>query len=341
MTTNSFASLTTSKPEDLIREFRKKVATGRFNFDSLAIEAYRIQYTHNKTYHAYVDHLIHEPLAIAHINQIPFLPIEFFKSRQIKTGHWKAEKSFKSSGTTRTGRSIHAVDRFNFYLSHASDQFRDVYGDLKKICLIAVLPSYQEQGDSSLIAMVDDLIRSTEYPLSGYYLAQANVLGAVVKQSLKDGRQPIVIGVSYALLDIAEAGGLDLSGALVIETGGMKGRRREMIRKELHDQLKSAFNVGTIHSEYGMTELLSQAYSKGDGIFSENRCLHCLIRDINDPLSYRKSHLNGGVNIIDLANIHSCCFIETKDIGRKINEHDFEILGRFDNSDIRGCNLLL
>lgn len=341
MTTNSFVSLTTSKPENLIREFRKKVASGDFHFEELALEAFWIQYTHNILYQSYVDHLHINPNMVSRLTQIPFLPIEFFKSNQIKTGEWLPQKVFKSSGTTKTGRSEHAVDHLDFYLNHSSELFRSVYGELQNIDLIALLPSYQEQGDSSLIAMVDKLMKLSDSEQSGYYLTKPEDVGLALRKSQENGRLAIVMGVSFALLDLSEMSTIDMKGAKVIETGGMKGRRRELIRKELHNRLKLAFKADHIHSEYGMTELLSQAYSTGNGLFSENNWLKCLIRDINDPLTYVPDSSSGGINVVDLANIHSCCFIETKDIGRKPNQNSFEVLGRFDNSDIRGCNLLL
>ncbi len=341
MTTNSFVSLTTSKPENLISEFRKKVASDHFHFEELALEAFWIQYAHNQLYRAYVDHLKVDPAETSTIYNIPFLPIEFFKTSQVRTGQWLPEKTFKSSGTTKTGRSEHAVDQLDFYLKHSSDLFRDAYGEIQGIDLIALLPSYQEQRDSSLIAMVDELLSSSASEQSGYYLTNPGNIAAAISNSKDNGRRAIVIGVSYALLDLAEIGRINMRGVNVIETGGMKGRRKEMIRNELHDRLKSAFNIESVHSEYGMTELLSQAYSTGNGLFFENDWLKCLIRDINDPLSYVEAGSNGGINVIDLANIHSCCFVETKDIGRKPDQNSFEVLGRFDNSDIRGCNLLL
>lgn len=341
MTTNSFDSLTTTKPENLISEFRKRVVSGKFQFTELAIDAFWMQYRHNDFYKAYVDQLQVDPKQISSLTQIPFLPVEFFKWHQIKTSDWLAEKRFKSSGTTKFGRSEHIVDKLEFYLAHSSDLFQSVYGSLREISLLAILPSYQEQGDSSLIAMVDHLIQQTDSNISGYYLTNPKDVSAAIEESKSLGRQVIIIGVSFALLDLAELENIDMSGCIVLETGGMKGRRKELIRKELHDQLERAFNLNCIHSEYGMTELLSQVYSEGRGVFEENNWFKCLIRDINDPLSYVKTRSSGGINIIDLANIHSCCFIETKDIGRKIDETSFEILGRFDNSDIRGCNLLL
>lgn len=341
MTTNSFISLTTSKPDNLIREFRKKVASNDFLFEELVIEAFLIQYIHNHLYRSYVDSLNIDPENVLAIDQIPFLPIEFFKSHSVRTGHWPSEKSFMSSGTTQSGRSKHEVDLLEFYTSHSSGLFRQTYGNPNGLSLIALLPSYQAQGDSSLIAMVDEIIHQTGSALSGYYLTRHDDIRRAIELSKVDGRTPVIIGVSFALLDLAESGNIDMAESIIIETGGMKGRRKELIRKELHEKLCSSFNVKSIHSEYGMTELLTQAYSIGDGLFSENGWLKCVIRDINDPFDYLNPGESGGVNVIDLANIHSCCFVETKDIGRKIDNDNFEILGRFDNSDIRGCNLLL
>ncbi len=341
MTTYSLDSLTTHKPEELIKEFRKKVALQTKRWDELCLEAFVIQYKFNQVYRVYVDSLGVSPSEVRSVQTIPFLPIEFFKTQDVRTGDWETEKTFKSSGTTFTRRSEHDIDDVGFYLRHAVQLFTDQYGDLSEMTIIALLPSYQQQGDSSLIAMVDELIELTNSEYSGYYLTRPDEIQEAVNKSNLAGRHSILIGVSFALLDLAEMGGLSLSNSTIIETGGMKGRREELIRIELHERLGSAFDRGEIHSEYGMTELMSQAYSDGMGIFKENNWLKCLIRDINDPLTYIEGGKTGGINIIDLANIHSCCFIETKDLGIKRANERIEILGRFDNSDIRGCNLLL
>ncbi|MEM8895361.1 MAG: acyl transferase [Bacteroidota bacterium] len=341
MTTNSSVSLTTRKPSELIKEFRKNVAQQNKSWKDLCLDAFHIQYHHNLVYKSFVDALGVKEDVVQTITEIPFLPIEFFKSKQVVTGEWDVEKVFKSSGTTATGRSEHEVDDFNFYLGHAIGLFVQHYGDLSELGIIALLPSYLEQGDSSLIAMVDELIQLSDFEYSDYYLSKSNDLLKAIMATKSAGRTAFIIGVSFALLDLAESGKIDLSECVIMETGGMKGRRKELIRTELHGELSETFGVDKIHSEYGMTELLSQAYSKGDGLFEENNWLKCLIRDINDPLTYQEDGKTGGLNVIDLANIHSCCFVETKDLGVKHLDGRVEILGRFDNSDIRGCNLLL
>ncbi|WP_370087386.1 acyl transferase [Ekhidna sp.] len=297
-----------------------------------SLQAFNFQYKNCGVYNRYCNYLNINPDSIINLEDIPFLPIQFFKNHAIKSGSWSEEKIFKSSGTTATGRSQHFIKDLDHYHDTAKVAIEEIIGDLSEYQIIAILPSYQEQGDSSLISMVDHFIKYASEG-SGYYLRN-NDLASVLESS----RQKLVIGVSYALLDIASSG-IKAKNAIIMETGGMKGRRKEMTREELHNELCDGFSVDEIWSEYGMTELQSQSYGTS-GKFKFPAWAKCLIRDINDPFSYLSHSKTGGINVIDLANIDSCCFIETKDLGR-LNDDYFEVLGRFDNSDIRGCNLMI
>lgn len=300
-------------------------------FEDSSLAAFDFQYHQCEVYRSFCDHLNKPPSNVKAINEIPFLPIEFFKNHAIKSGEWKEQKVFKSSGTTATGRSVHFIRDLAHYHKVSKQGFEMAVSDLSKIRIIAILPSYQEQGDSSLINMVDSFMKHS-HPNSGYYTENESFL------SENENGKKLIIGVSYALLDLAERQ-LHLDNTIVMETGGMKGRRKEITREELHQTLQTGFSVDNIWSEYGMTELQSQAYGAG-GEFKFPAWAKCMIRDINDPFYYLPEGKTGGVNIIDLANIDTCCFIETKDLGS--TEKDFfQILGRFDNSDIRGCNLLI
>lgn len=300
------------------------------NFETNALAAFNFQYRECDVYQKFCEHLNKSPEKVKKVSDIPFLPIEFFKSHAIKSGKWKKSKVFKSSGTTSSSRSHHFVRDIKHYHLSAQRAFESIVGDIKKLKIVAILPSYQQQGDSSLISMVDHFISYAKAG-SGYFLYEN------IEKILQDDDPKLVIGVSYALLDLAERN-IPTANAIIMETGGMKGRKKEITRKELHHQLKNGFGVGTIWSEYGMTELFSQAYGT-NGQFTFPKWAKCLIRDINDPFSFLPEGLTGGINVIDLANIDTCCFIETKDLGKVSNNH-FEVLGRFDNSDIRGCNLM-
>ncbi|SNS80905.1 Acyl-protein synthetase, LuxE [Ekhidna lutea] len=311
--------------KDSLAEINEKT----FNDSSLA--AFNYQYHHCEIYQEYCKYLNIAPDSIQTTSEIPFLPIEFFKNHAIKSGNWSESKIFKSSGTTDTGRSHHYVKDESLYHSLSRSLFESIFGPLSDLQIIAILPSYQEQGDSSLISMVDYFIRFGKQG-SGYYLNDN------VKTILETDKKKIVFGVSYALLDLARVG-IRTVNTKIIETGGMKGRRKEMTRKELHTELTEGFGVDEIWSEYGMTELMSQGYGP-NGSFVFPPWAKCMIRDINDPFSYVETGRSGGINVIDLANIDSCCFIETKDLGR-VSGESFEVLGRFDNSDIRGCNLMV
>ncbi|RDV14288.1 acyl transferase [Pontibacter diazotrophicus] len=313
------------------------------DFKTAALDLFRYQAQHNAVYRSYIQYLGIEPGGVQVPEQIPFLPIEFFKEHEVKTDAFEAEAIFYSSGTTQQTRSRHFVSDLALYDHITEHTFEKFYGPLQSYVVLALLPSYLEQGGSSLVAMVDHFIRKTGQQEEGFYLREHDKLLQALRQARQRGKKVLLIGVSYALLDLADKlkGKEDFSGVIVMETGGMKGRRREMIREELHAQLKRGFGVDTIHSEYGMTELLSQGYSKGEGIFWPGYTMRILLRDLNDPFDISPDHRSGGINVIDLANVDSCAFIETKDIGRVHADGSFEVLGRFDNSDIRGCNLLV
>ncbi|MCX2740757.1 acyl transferase [Pontibacter anaerobius] len=314
-----------------------------FEFNSTALALFRFQAQHNPVYRQYLEYLRINPEQVQALEQVPFLPIEFFKEQQVMSGEFKAEAVFYSSGTTQQARSRHFVSNLELYHQVSERIFERYYGALQDYVILALLPSYLEQGGSSLVAMVDHFIKKTGQTEKGFYLHDHGQLLQGLRQARERGKKVLLIGVSYALLDLAAElrGQEDFTGVTVMETGGMKGRRREMIREELHAQLKQRLGVQSIHSEYGMTELLSQGYSKGEGIFWPGYTMRILLRDLNDPFDMNSQVRSGGINVIDLANVDSCAFIETKDIGRLHPDGSFEVLGRFDNSDIRGCNLLV
>jgi len=310
-------------------------------FEIIALAAFQHQAKHCGIYSGFVKNLGVDPASIDTISKIPFLPIEFFKTHDVITkGHYP-EITFSSSGTTGSLQSRHLVSDTSLYIRSYREGFNHFYGDIANYTLTALLPSYQEREGSSLIFMIDDLIEQTNNLNSGYFLYDHQVLEQKLKLLHDAGQPTLLIGVTYALLDFAESRTLEFPELIVMETGGMKGKRKEMIRTELHEILCNGFGVPLIHSEYGMTELLSQAYSKGGGIFHCPPWLKVLVRDTNDPLSLLGNQQTGGLNFIDLANINSCSFIATQDLGRTFPDGTFEVLGRFDNSDIRGCNLLV
>ncbi|HSI90964.1 MAG TPA: hypothetical protein VK927_07590, partial [Adhaeribacter sp.] len=297
----------------------KELLTGTqsFRFEEAALGLFRYQAAHNPVYRQYLQLLGKDPAAVFSLEQIPFLPIEFFKTQQVKTGDFEPEVIFKSSGTTLQQRSCHFVADNDFYLQVASQIFAGFYGPLTDYVFLALLPSYLEQGQSSLVAMVAHFVKQSGQQEPGFFLGRLAELKNAIRKAQKTGKKVMLFGVTYALLDLAETGGdTDLSEVIIMETGGMKGRRKEMIREELHGILTRAFNVPAIHSEYGMTELLSQAYSQGNGIFRAPKTMRILLRDLNDPFEINPNLRSGGINVIDLANIHSCAFIETKDIGK-------------------------
>ena len=275
------------------------------------------------------------------IEQIPFLPIGFFKTHSVLSSQKPIEITFSSSGTTGMVQSSHHVTDVSLYEQSYLQAFEQFYGKVSDYCFLALLPSYQQRSGSSLIYMVNDLIEKSTHPQSGYFLYNHDDLLHTLTD-LKNKNQPtVLIGVTYALLDFIENFDLHFPELIVMETGGMKGKRKEMVREELHEQLTRGFGVPAIHSEYGMTELLSQAYSLGEGVFQCPGWMKILVRDTNDPLTLIAQGKTGGINVIDLANVNSCAFIATQDLGKINSDGNFEVLGRFDNADIRGCNLLV
>ncbi len=310
------------------------------NFEDIALRVFHFQYKNNLLYQSYAQALYKVPEKITSIREIPFLPIRFSKTHTVISGIWDAQIEFTSSSTSGTGVSRHQVWSLDFYLKNATSIFEQFYGSLKNYHFLALLPSYIERRGSSLIAMIDRFIKNDDTGNSGYFLNNHEDLLSKIHSLKKSKKKTLLWGVSFALLDLAEKWEIDLSHCIVMETGGMKGRRKEWVREEFHRFLCQRFNIDEIHSEYGMTELLSQAYSKGEGYFSSPAWMKVVIRDINDPFETVKGGA-GAINIIDLANVHSCSFIETEDLGRAVDGSKFEVLGRMDNSDIRGCNLLV
>lgn len=310
------------------------------DFERIAFEVFLFQYENIPVYRKFCEFLNIEPSQIKELEDIPFLPIQFFKSHEIIANNVSAETVFTSSGTTGQVSSKHFVADLNIYEKSFSEGFKAMYGNPSEYNILALLPSYLERDGSSLIYMVAHLIEESKSLHSGFYLNEMDALIEKLEYLEQQNEKVILMGVSYALLDLIEFKKFKLKNTLVMETGGMKGRRKEMIKEELHAILKDGFGVEKIHSEYGMTELLSQAYSYGDGIFQTPPWMKILTRDTEDALSYVTGK-TGGINVIDLANIHSCAFIATQDLG-KVNENGtFEIIGRFDESDIRGCNLMV
>lgn len=316
------------------------------DFRRMALDIFRYQAENNIVYKQYLQSLRISVNSIDQIEKIPFIPVEFFKSFEVITGSILEEhqsKLFTSSGTTGQITSKHYVKDVSIYEKSFTRAFELFYGNIHEYCILALLPSYLEREGSSLVYMADDLIKKSKHHESGFYLHNYDEL-ILTLQNLQDKKQKtLLLGVTYALLDVVEQFPLFRGGnnLIVMETGGMKGKRKEMIREELHTVLSEGFGVNTIHSEYGMTELLSQAYSKGNGVFNCPPWMKILIRDTNDPFSYLPHGRTGGINVIDLANIYSCSFIATQDLGKTNPNTSFEVLGRFDNSDIRGCNLLV
>ena len=311
------------------------------DFNEIALEVFSYQFQHNKVYREFCELLNQNSKNVQTIEQIPFLPIEFFKKKKVISGLASEEIIFTSSGTTGLTTSKHYVTNLKVYEQSFLKAFELFYGKPEEMVVLALLPSYLERRGSSLIYMADSLIKRSKHPESGFYLNELENLQKKLSTLDKSGKNILLLGVSFALLDLVENYDFNLKNTTIMETGGMKGRRKEMIREELHQILSEGFGVEKIHSEYGMTELLSQAYSKGDGIFDTPPWMKIFIRDAEDALSYLPAHKTGGINVVDLANFNSCSFIATQDLGRKIQKDQTEILGRFDNSDIRGCNLLI
>ncbi len=310
-------------------------------FESTALEVFYFQYREIPIYRQWVDYLGVDLHKVQHLEQIPFLPIRFFKEHKVLRRNMEAQIVFSSSGTTSANRSKHYVAEIELYRRAFFTAFRHFYHSPDDLVILALLPSYLEREGSSLIFMVEELIKASGKKASGFYLNEHRQLYDMLMQLKESKSRVLLLGVSFGLLDFAEEFSIDFPELIVMETGGMKGRRKEMVREELHRIYCDAFGVQNIHSEYGMTELLSQAYSRGKGVFETPPWMKILIRDTNDPLSLVPKGRSGGVNIIDLANLNSCAFIATQDVGKITRENKFEILGRFDHSDVRGCNLLV
>lgn len=311
-------------------------------FTELALATFRYQAANCKVYSEYISHLKVKVNSVTHYSQIPFLPISFFKTHPVISGTQLAAITFRSSGTTGQVTSKHLVQDLSIYEESYNRAFELFYGPAKDWCVLALLPSYLEREGSSLIYMVDDLLKQSGHQRSGYFLHNHHELYETLLQLQLIQQKTILIGVTYALLDFVEQYQISFPELIVMETGGMKGKRKEMVRAELHQTLCRDFGVEHIHSEYGMTELLSQGYSEGEGIFECPPWMKILLRDTSDPLSIlNEQHTTGGINVIDLANINSCSFIATQDLGKLHGNGKFEIMGRFDNADIRGCNLLV
>jgi hypothetical protein len=337
------------------------------NFIDLALEIFQFQYQHNSIYRTYVDRLKFNRYKINSLRDIPFLPISFFKTHQVKTTDFESTYEFQSSGTTQTINSHHLIKDIELYRQSFTKGFELVYGPAEDWCIIGLLPSYLERANSSLVFMVSELIGKSGHEQSGFYLYEYEKLHNTLKNLEEKKQKTLLIGVTFALLDFAGEYSFPLEHTIIMETGGMKGRKEEMIRHELHELLRRKFNKDVIHSEYGMTELLSQAYSKGNGIFYCPRWMKVLVRDEEDPFEVQSAVGNrqseilnsnptrhspltthdsrltskGILNIIDLANIYSCSFIATDDAGKLYDDGSFEVIGRIDNSDIRGCSLLM
>jgi phenylacetate-coenzyme A ligase PaaK-like adenylate-forming protein len=321
-------------PEDIFTISSEK------DFEALALKVFKFQFENNPVYRSFCDLMYKHPSDVSSIKEIPFLPIQFFKSHQITSNSQPIEKTFTSSGTTGSSISKHYVTDISIYEKSFNKGFQQFYGNIQGYVILALLPSYLERDGSSLVYMVDSLIKQSGHLESGFYLNNISELKDIILDLESRGKQTLLIGVSFALLDLVDVYQFNLKNTIVMETGGMKGRRKELVRHELHSFLKQGFGIKHIHSEYGMTELLSQAYSIGDGVFKCPHWMKILTRDPEDALTILDTNITGGINIIDLANINSCSFIATQDLGKAYADGTFEIVGRFDSSDIRGCNLM-
>jgi len=310
-------------------------------FAASALDIFNFQYKTVQVYRNFCEGLSINPKEVDAIEKIPFLPISFFKSHKILSDDKSSQLIFESSGTTGELTSKHFVADESIYKNSFRKGFEQAYGNISDYVILALLPSYLERDNSSLVYMVADWINQSQHADSGFYLNQMDKLHDKLVALDSAGQKVILIGVSFALLDLAERYPMRLCNTIVMETGGMKGRRKELVRSELHQILKTGLGVSTIHSEYGMTELLSQAYSQGEGLFGCPPWMKILIRDPEDPLTLMGHSKNGGINVIDLANVYSCSFVATQDLGKTYPDERFEVLGRFDHADIRGCNLLV
>ena len=311
------------------------------DFKQVALDVFKHQFKNNKVYRSFCDLLYIHPSSVTKVEEIPFLPIQFFKSREILSSTEKVEETFSSSGTTGSITSKHYVTDINLYKESYLKGFAHFYGNIEEYVVLALLPNYLERDGSSLVFMVDDLIQKSKNPESGFYLNNIEELAKKLTELDKKGQKVLLIGVSFALLDLIETAQFNLKNTIIMETGGMKGRRKELVREELHQLLQNGFGVSEIHSEYGMTELLSQGYSNGKGVFKTPPWMKILTRDTEDALTIQQVGKTGGINVIDLANYNSCSFIATQDLGKVHENGTFEIIGRFDDSDIRGCNLMV
>ena len=310
-------------------------------FKKQCLDIYNFQYENNMVYQNYCNMICEDPTDVNEINKIPFLPISFFKTKKILSTD-NFEKVFYSSGTTTNSRSKHFISSLKLYQKSFINNFILNYSDITQYTILALLPNYYDNKDSSLIYMIEKLIKLSKSKESGFFLDDyINLSKKLIELDTKKEKKTILIGVPYALLDMIDFNQFQLNNTIIMETGGMKGKRKEMVRTELHEKLKRGFGVSKIHSEYGMTELLSQAYSKGEGVFKTPSWMKVIIRDINDAQNLDFNKKSGAINIIDLANYNSCSFIATDDLGKHINDDEFELIGRVDNSDIRGCNLLV
>ncbi|MDB4181261.1 acyl transferase [Polaribacter sp.] len=311
------------------------------DFSKVALAVFKHQFQNNRAYRSFCDLINVHPSDVQKVTEIPFLPIQFFKSRKVVASKDEAQEVFTSSGTTGTVTSKHFVTDINLYKESYRKGFHHFYGNIEEYTVLALLPNYLERKGSSLVYMVDEFIKKSNNIESGFYLDNLEELTQKLIALDKKGRKVLLIGVSFALLDLIEKQQFNLKNTTVMETGGMKGRRKELVREELHTILREGFGVAEIHSEYGMTELLSQGYSNGKGIFKTPPWMQVLTRDTEDALTINSFGKNGGINVIDLANYNSCSFIATQDLGKVHKDGTFEIIGRFDNSDIRGCNLMV
>jgi len=313
---------------------------GQADFTKLILDVFQFQYQNNRLYRSFTNLSGVDPGSVSVVTEIPFLPISFFKTHDVHTTEFVPEAVFESSGTTGTGGSRHEVRRLDLYRKSFMLGFEQFYGRVTDWCVIGLLPAYLERSQSSLVVMVDELIRRSGHPMSGFYLYEHDQLYKVLQGLEAQGQKTLLIGVTFALLDFAERYSLPLNHTVVMETGGMKGRRKEITRQELHAYLMARLGLKAIHAEYGMTELLSQAYSAGDGIFKAAPWMRVLVRKEDDPYVVGQEG-EGILNIIDLANLYSCAFLATEDVGKVYRDGRFEVSGRVDNSDIRGCSLLV
>jgi hypothetical protein len=328
----------------MINDLENKIFDAKADFGALVLDVFRFQYQHNKIYRDYVDTLGIDPESVNSVFDIPFLPIGFFKTHRVVTSDFEPEMIFESSGTTGNVPSRHPVRSLDLYQKSFTRGFERFYGSPRDYCIIGLLPSYLERRHSSLVWMVDHLIQMSGHEKSGFYLNEFENLAHTLQSLEAEGQQTLLIGVTFALLDFAEAFPMPLRHTVVMETGGMKGRREEIIREEVHDRLRAAFGLSAVHSEYGMSELLSQAYSSGGGIFQTPPWMKVLVRDESDPLALIRvppgGETRGALNIIDLSNIWSCSFLATEDLGIVYGNGSFRVQGRLDASEWRGCSML-